>query len=138
MIINHQHRLVFIHIPKCGGTSVRNTLRHLHEGDAIWDVVGRQPHPALGVIAYNHLPLKSIKDHFPKLYEDISNYESFAIVRDPKIRFISSVSEYLNVSARIEASQLTPQHFDRAATSACEYLLKNEHIDDHSFISKNR
>ncbi len=134
MIISHKHHIVFLHIPKCGGTSIRNVLKPLHDDDPIWDVVGWRPHPILGRIGYGHLPLYALREHFPLIFQCISKYSCFAIVRDPKRRFVSSLSEYTRVVRKIDTAALELGHFIAAAEEVCGYLGENTKISDHSYI----
>lgn len=138
MIISHHHQIIFLHIPKCGGTSIRNVLRPLHDDDPIWDVVGWRPHPVLGRIAYGHLPLYALREHFPQLFQCLLNYHCFAIVRDPKIRFVSSLSEYTRVIKKKNTADLEPRHFVAAAGHVCNYLSQKEKISDHSYVHFER
>ena len=94
MIIDNIHRIVFVHIPKCAGTTVRSILQK-------YDSTGGKftarvdYHPVLGKLDYVHIPLFILEKYFPEEFEKITEYETFAIVRNPLSRFASSISQRL-------------------------------------------
>lgn len=101
MIISDRKKFVFIHIPKCAGTSVRSRIEHLDDRGGAYS--GRlDEHPELGLLNYVHIPLETLRDHFPKEYECVLAYRSLAIMRDPYARFVSSVSQYCNRYSDLE------------------------------------
>ena len=75
-MINHHHKYIFIHIPKCAGTSIENTL----SGAAYvkWDERNK--------IWVQHATANQIKRLYCQNYED---YFSFTFVRNPWGRAIS-------------------------------------------------
>lgn len=78
-MISHEHRCIFIHVPKTAGESIEtmfsgaplNTGRDPYEGT--WD---------------KHLSVTQIKELYPREYQ---KYFKFSIVRNPWDRFISMV-----------------------------------------------
>ncbi len=93
MIISPQHQFVFVHIPKCAGTSVRHQLRQC-DPDHIF--LGRPgDHPVLGQIDYAHIPMAQLRDHFPEYFADVQRYDAFALVRSPLDRFGSSLRQLM-------------------------------------------
>lgn len=107
-MISHQHRCIFIHIPKCAGTSIENVLGH-HEGHK---GIGAQDHRPLRWIEpfgfktdvlFNQsnlrecwrrfrYQLKSVKNYRNKYTVTPEQYESyfkFSIVRNPWARIFS-------------------------------------------------
>ncbi len=93
MIISPKHRFVFVHIPKCAGTSVRTQLikcdpDHIALGDT-------GDHPVLGRIDYGHIPLYQLTEHFPEYRAYIRDFDTFAVVRDPLPRFGSALRQLL-------------------------------------------
>jgi hypothetical protein len=75
-MINHTHKYIFIHIPKCAGTSIENTLSGA--AYAKWDKHNK--------IWVQHATANQIKRLYCQNYED---YFSFAFVRNPWGRAIS-------------------------------------------------
>ncbi|KPP97788.1 sulfotransferase family 2 domain-containing protein [Marinobacter sp. HL-58] len=96
MIISEKHRFVFVHIPKCAGTSIRNPLTPFNE----WQLAGppwQKKNSVLGTLDYGHIPLFTLRHHFPAEFEAVRDYWSFAVMRDPFDRFASSVSQRLRM-----------------------------------------
>lgn len=91
MIISHQHRFIFVAVPKTGTHSVRQALReHLSAEDI--EQVGlfvnkRFPYEELAAIRHGHLSLRQVRPHLGE--QAFSSYFKFAFVRNPFDRFIS-------------------------------------------------
>lgn len=106
MIINAAHDFGFVHIPKCAGSTVRQQLR---EQD---DLGGRFYHtmtlPDIGRINGNHVPLDLLESHFPEDLARLRAVTSYAIVRAPADRFVSSIAQYLRTHVG-EPAELTRQ-----------------------------
>lgn len=93
MIICPNQKFVFVHIPKCAGTSIRTQIVKC-DPDHI--SLGRvQKHPVLGAIDYGHIPLVQLREHFPEYYADLVQFTSYAVVRDPLERFGSALRQVL-------------------------------------------
>lgn len=94
MIISHQHRFIFVAIPKTGTHSVRQALRE-HMGPDDLEQVGlfvnkRFPWPELAAISHGHLSLRQIAPFVGD--EVMRGYFKFAFVRNPFDRFVSYCS----------------------------------------------
>ena len=92
MILSERYRTAFIHIPKCGGSSVRAALQIYHDSGA-WPHNNAADHPDLGWTQFNHVPLAVLKQYFPDAFERVESFESFAISRDPLARFRSACAQ---------------------------------------------
>lgn len=96
MIISDSHQFAFIHVPKAGGTSVREVLqpydetngKHYNRIDA---------HDVLGTIDYVHIPLFILREHFSKIYDKLNRYATYALIRDPFSRFPSALSQHQKI-----------------------------------------
>lgn len=66
-MVNHEHKFIFLHIPKCGGISIRTAFR--------WPKMGR------------HMNAKRTEWEFPKEFDE---YFTFSFVRNPWSRFLSA------------------------------------------------
>lgn len=91
MIVSHQHRFIFVAIPKTGTHSVRQGLReHLGEGDmeqARLFVEKQFPIPEIARMGHGHISFAEIR---PFLGDEVfGDYFKFAFVRNPFDRFIS-------------------------------------------------
>lgn len=86
-MISHQHRFIFIHIPKTAGTSIETALRdgscRLLPGE--WDH-GRVPHTPL-----NHLTLQELVDYDLLTPAQLKSYFKFCFVRNPWDRLVSEI-----------------------------------------------
>ena len=92
MIVSDRHKFAFIHIPKCAGTTVRNRITPYDDlGGAHHERV--EDHPVLGPTDFVHLPLYTLRDHFPEEFDKVRRYWSFAVLRNPKSRFFSAVAQ---------------------------------------------
>jgi hypothetical protein len=108
MIISDRHRFAFVHIPKCGGTSVRTALQALDERSARYFGRGRSVHPELGPLDFHHVPLAVLRDHFADDFACLRDYAAFALCRDPFERFPSSVFQKIRGGdpARVSADEM--------------------------------
>jgi tetrahydromethanopterin S-methyltransferase subunit G len=93
MIICERHGFVFVHIPKCAGSSVRQQIESLDDEAGLFSRV--KEHPVLGRMDFGHFTLPQLREHFPDHYAKVLRLESFAICRDPFDRFGSSVRQTL-------------------------------------------
>lgn len=109
MILCERHGFVFVHVPKCAGTTVRQTLAPLAgPGNPYW---GISHHPVLGDIDHAHIPLAVMRDHFPDGFAKLRFFQSFAVTRDPHARFTSALMHWFRHVGHIDP--LT--HTDEAA-----------------------
>lgn len=123
MIINDTHRFVFIHIPKCAGTTVRSRLQLFDEaGGAFASVVG--DHAALGTIDYTHIPLSILEQYFPNEYAKVCSYQSFALVRNPFDRFASALSQHLRMYGKAQIQNLSITEIKREIHKSIDVLSK--------------
>lgn len=98
-IIREADNFVFVHIPKCGGSSIaigltealdpplKNEIRY--DGSKLDKIDG------LGTYMDAHKPLWMLKDYFPEELASYRRCECFCVVRDPHKRFASAVQQYL-------------------------------------------
>lgn len=125
MIIDHDHRIVFIHIPKCAGTTVRRFLQPYDSYKGLFTSnVGK--HPDIGMLDYFHIPLFTLKAFFPEQYEAVQQYWSAAVIRDPYDRFASSVSQRINMYGGKKIQDMTEKEIDAEISDCIKYLKSND------------
>lgn len=116
MIIDDTHRLVFVHIPKCAGTSVKRAMRPLDSMAGAFEGFGH--HPALGHYHRAHIPLPDLAAHFSDAFAKVETYTSFAILRDPLARFQSAIFQRLREYKGVAQSDFTPAMIAAEAEAA--------------------
>jgi hypothetical protein len=133
MIISDEKRFVLVHVPKCAGTSIRKQIRHLDSYDGGFDKI--EDHPELGRIHYAHIPLCYLERHFPGEYGKLTEYRSYALVREPGHRFLSAVlqrmREFRNYSS---PSELTLKAVLDEASQVIDWLQQRKTFCDVEFI----
>ncbi|WP_227271817.1 sulfotransferase family 2 domain-containing protein [Roseobacter weihaiensis] len=94
MIILTEKKFAFLHIPKCGGSTIQKWLRqHLTSDGAFY---GKIEHPQIGTVYREHLTLQQLAAHYPDVLETLRASDTFAILRDPLKRFVSALGQYVN------------------------------------------
>lgn len=132
MIISPRHQFVFIHIPKCAGTSVRHQLRECDPDHIFMDKPGN--HPDLGKIDYAHIPVAQLKSHFPNEFAALRDYDSFALVRDPLDRFGSAIRQLLWQYERQPMTLISPEELRQRTLSILETLPEQIDNPTHRYI----
>lgn len=123
MIICDEHRLVFVHIPKCAGTSVRNTLQHFDSRGGAF-TSRRSNHPSLGQLDFVHIPLFVLREHFRPEFEILKEYWSIAVIRNPYNRFASSVTQHLNMYSAQSIQTRSREDIQTAIKTSIDYLSR--------------
>lgn len=120
MIISHQHRFVFFHNPKVGGTSVRTALERFNDiGFGLWGVDMAQT----GIrVDRAHLGIAEFAALYPDLWRAVQGYACFSLSRDPQARFFSSMAEYSKHHGRVDTRFATPAQRKSALFEMIERL----------------
>jgi hypothetical protein len=132
MIIDDDHRVAFVHIPKCGGTSVRRQLARIDSCHGFF--YDRRDHQTLGALDYCHIPLVFLQRHFPVEFEKLAAYRSFALVRDPHTRFASATFERLALFGGVRRTAATARDALREAGRAIGWLEGRDTFCDPGYI----
>lgn len=136
MIISDDHRFVFVHIPKCAGTSVKRRLRSIDTtGDQFFSI---REHPRLGRIHLEHITLSDLAAHFPEAFDKLCKYRSMAMVRDPMDRFFSAVFQRLREFRGQGQSAITPELIEAEAEMIARYLETGPERLDLEHVHFNR
>lgn len=133
MIINNTHKFVFIHNPKCGGTSVRSVLQSFDETGGKF-TCRVDHHPKLGLLDYVHIPLERLKDYFPGEFRKVEAYTSFVLVRDPLERFLSALAQHMKMYRNVSIKEMTLDQISLESVLICEYLASVDIIDNPAYI----
>lgn len=90
MIISHKYQTVFLHIPKCAGTSIRNALAQSDpDCRKMWGWRWMDRHQRYADSA--HMPLIDLP---PNLLEIVRDYTVITLTRDPLARFFSAIHQH--------------------------------------------
>lgn len=120
MIISDQYQFVFVHIPKCAGTTIRSQLQPLDDTHGAHTNRVEQ-HPQLGLLDYVHIPLFVLEQYFPEEFKKINDCWSFAVVRDPFKRFPASFSQHVKkIGPKIQ--NMTKKEVKQALNRTIKYL----------------
>jgi hypothetical protein len=128
MPVSHELRCVFIHVPKTGGTSIEHALRlrGRNRGEDRRALYGRIESDGLKPRGFasgylQHLTATEIRALAPA--GSLSGYFSFAIVRNPWDRLVSSFlheDPHLSRQARTVGVELDGLEFERYVAATCE------------------
>jgi len=124
MIIDDENRFVFVHIPKCAGTSVRVALKRFDSTQGLF-ANHRGHHPDLGHIDLGHIPLSVLREYYFDTYEKIRQYFSFTVMRDPYSRFASSLSQHHNMYGEKPFKNMNERELRQAIDDAISYLTRH-------------
>lgn len=140
MIVSHQFETVFMHIPKCAGTSIRQMLgRGDPECEKMWGYRFLPRHQRFGDSA--HIPLVDLP---PDKLDAARRYTAFAVIRDPLERFLSAISQHLSQHAYrtpVTASQILDEvdsvriRYDAAYIHFCPQHFFT-HIGDRQLVDR--
>jgi len=129
------NRAAFIHIPKCGGTTVRTQL--VNSGG--WRYLnGMVQHPDLGLIFNDHVPLPFLRTYYPDEFNKLLSYDSFALVRDPHDRFASAIFQRIEAFGGVTRLRITKHHALAEAQSVMEWLKARDKFCDAEYILFSR
>lgn len=105
MIICHDLRMVFLHIPKCAGTALRTALENVCNRSSIVSLFDFDySHRLRRHVDLAHLPLDDFR-HFPE-WRYLKKYQTIACIRHPYKRLASACREYYRQKSRLTQQQM--------------------------------
>jgi hypothetical protein len=136
MIVDDLRRVAFVHVPKCGGTTVKKQLAPFDSYQGHFERKGL--HSNLGMIHYSHVPLYYLRAEFPVEFQKICEYRSFALLRDPHARFASATFQRLEEFGGVPALQITSALAIDEARKVIGWLGQRERFCDLEYIHFSR
>ncbi len=130
MPVSHEHKTIFIHIPKNAGESMEKKLGIYGESKtALWGVDGKY--------VLQHLTLPQMKRLYLK--DDVfENYFKFAFVRNPWDKAVSEYHWYLRYSPPITFRDWAKTLSSRLKVSSKLYVLEIGHnVPQYKYIYDN-
>ncbi|WP_346911905.1 sulfotransferase family 2 domain-containing protein [uncultured Roseibium sp.] len=153
MRYSEQHQLMFVHIPKCAGTNIyqgldgiadfpyalfaRDLNKTVEETEALLSWRGFE-HDVLGSIHQAHIPLKYLSEYFPSTYAAFAGATSFAILRNPRDRFISAIMQRLREFCDLGPTSIQENHVIEEGKNVCNWLDGKEVFCDLPYIHFTR
>lgn len=136
MIIDDVRRVAFVHIPKCGGTSVGHQFGPYDSYAGRFRRTGE--HPRLGAIHYAHIPLVFLREEFPEEFDKLAAYHAFAILRDPHIRFASAVCQRLETFGGLPPLTITADVALAEAWRMMDWLAARTRFCEFEYVHFSR
>lgn len=121
MILSDTYQFAFIHIPKCAGTTVRSALEAFdeHYGRMTEGLVAQAgakytftPRGETKPADFHHLVLSQLRSWYPMELAALRRYRSFAVIREPHERLLSSLGQRLRQFYRIDLADLSEEDFE--------------------------
>lgn len=105
MPISYTYNLIFIHIPKCAGTTIEKMIGTCTSAE-YYDLKSRLKSGQLKTPQhFTYLELKNVLD------VDWSNYHAFSIVRNPYTRFVSEYNYRKDLFTKTKKPEHDPKDF---------------------------
>ncbi len=133
MILSNARQFVFVHIPKCAGTTVRDALIAFDDTDGTFNVSKARETEA-GLVDFRHLPLQLLKTWYPADFARVEDYWSFSICRDPFDRFPSAMAQRLKMYRGVEIAQIDGADLHREIDAVLGYLRGEPEVIEAGFI----
>lgn len=128
MLISDDSKFVFLHNPKCAGTSVRSKLMKLENRNNLYWMFDEVNNCKIDKA---HMSLSKFQDFNSQDYELLNDYFVFGFVRNPYSRIISAFNEthiplYKQFNADLEGNDYILQ-----LNNFCRSLNKNNTLGNH-------
>lgn len=121
-----KENILFIHIPKTGGTSVDKYFLKKHNEDV---GVDKLIHPIVKYnnIAYQHLQLQTVYNERERFNIDFNNIQILTIVRNPYHRIMSELI-FLHLVGEDTTPEKTFEHIRTLTVQHNHNVLRDNHI----------
>ena len=126
-MISHQKKFIFIHIPKCGGTTLATSL----VDDSCTFRASTWPHNLKFKYPLNHCTLDDIEES-KILHPNFDKFYSFTFTRNP---FDRLVSEYFYLKNRLKLSDDIKKELIYLAERSVDGVMGNHCMHQHKFIN---
>ncbi|MEL6682529.1 MAG: hypothetical protein AAFQ09_07765 [Pseudomonadota bacterium] len=136
-IIAQKKGFAFIHIPKNGGSTIRDQFAGFDDCGQTFFYSENQ-HPVLGDVAYWHLPLWAIADHHPNEFAMIEGAWAAALTRDPESRFRSALAQRARQHLGKPIDQLSKTERRHEADAVMRHLEDNAKLPNAAFCHFTR
>lgn len=138
MIYSHQLQLVFIHNPKCAGTTIRDRITKSLTGQTIelWGLAKTNELKSSayeGIVDKAHLPINMLKKLYPEIFEYFHTSTVVAFTRHPITRLISAFNQAHNNFSKIQPENYNQELFNNYCVN-----VVNSKIYDARFIHARR
>lgn len=128
-IIREADKFVFVHIPKCGGSSIAIGLTAALDpplpGEIRYTGLKLDTREGLGTYMDAHKPLWMLRDYFPDELAAYRNCACFAVARDPLKRFISAVQQHIREFGNSNIADMS----DAEVNQTLDHIM--DHITTH-------
>lgn len=153
MRYSDQHRFFFVHIPKCAGRSIGKAIEPVvrfpkremaqDTGLSVAEIqthlkVLHYDHPVLGPLDPYHIPLPPLRKHFPRTFDLVETSASFAVVREPRDRFLSALTQRMKEYLGYTSFRLEDQVVRDEAKAVCEWLDGRNVFTDMEYVHFTR
>lgn len=135
MLLSSELNFAFLHVPKCGGTSLRESFRGmpgLHNPLAeVREAIPYETDP-------NHVQLCLLREYAPGLMARLVPCTSYAMLRDPVARFPSALAQHFKMFHDTDLGKLSLADVRAATATAIDYLAANDPVTDRRYIHFER
>ena len=109
MIISHRKKFIWVHLPKCAGTSIRELLQTnpIFQADVLpmWHTkrpINWKEYPKVDTNLWTHSSAKEIRTYFDERGYIWDDYFKFAFIRNPWERAVSSYEYFRQIVSKNE------------------------------------
>ena len=134
MIIRHDLRLLFIHVPKCAGKQLRWILKTTNDQSAIEELWNYEYNEDLErYVDMAHLPLSDLR-HYPQ-FRYLDEYTVIACIRNPYMRLASAANEYYRQKSKEDEKIISEGNITTEMKNLYYRKLRRKHEElDPRFI----